>query len=139
MRKLFLFSLFISNIFIFSQEQKTEMNTENNSVIYKKAEFPGGDTAFRKELFKMINAYIDIKTYAVNGVFTFSFDVQPDGKIKNLDVNPKVKNSELFIDDMLFCMRKVKTKWISATKDRMPITSNYTIKINFITDHTEHE
>ena len=54
----------------------------------------------------MINAYIDIKTYAVNGVFTFSFDVQPDGKIKNLDVNPKVKNSELFIDDMLFCNEK---------------------------------
>ena len=46
MRKFFLLSLFISNIFIFSQEQKTEMNTESTSVIYKKAEFPGGDTAF---------------------------------------------------------------------------------------------
>lgn len=116
-------------------------NSIDNSISYitQKAEFPGGDEAFRKELFKYIHGYIDLKQYAVNGLFIFSFDIDTDGKTKNLSVTPRVKNSEMFIDDMLFCMRKVKTKWKPAIENGVPVKSRYSLKINFISDHFDHD
>lgn len=137
MKKLifFLFCL----ISFFGNSQTKNSNDSSISYITQRAEFPGGDEAFRKELFKYINGYIDLKHYAVNGLFVFSFDIDTEGKTKNLSVTPRVKNSELFIDDMLFCMRKVKTKWKPAIENGVPVKSRYSLKINFITDHTEHE
>ncbi|MBW3520659.1 hypothetical protein [Chryseobacterium sp. NKUCC03_KSP] len=58
----------------------------------------------------MIHGYIDLRKYAVNGQFTFLFDVTTDGKVDNLKVLPKVKDSELFIDDMNFAIKRVKKK-----------------------------
>ena len=69
----------------------------------------------------------------------FSFEVDTDGKTKNLSVTPRVKNSEMFIDDMLFCMKRVKTKWKPATENGVPVKSTYNLKINFITDHFDHD
>lgn len=136
MQKLFFICLLFISVALFSQDQKLENLTPQYTVVnYKKASFPGGDNAYRKELYKMIHGYIDLSTYAANGVFTFSFDVDIDGKTKNLSVSPKVKNSELFIEDMLFCMKKIKTKWTPATENGVPVKSKYTIKINFVTDH----
>ncbi|WP_435523052.1 hypothetical protein [Chryseobacterium indoltheticum] len=54
----------------------------------------------------MIHAYIDLNQYGVNGVFTFIFDIDKNGKAGNLKVLPKVKNSEMFIDDMKFALKK---------------------------------
>ncbi|MCW3160853.1 energy transducer TonB [Chryseobacterium oryctis] len=109
-----------------------------NTEISRNAEFPGGDDAFTKEFLRMVHAYIDLRKYAVNGQFVFVFDVNTDGKIGNLDVLPKVKNSEMFIEDMDFAIRKVKKKWKPAIKDGNPVISKKVIKINFTSDHFDH-
>ncbi|OCA79564.1 hypothetical protein BBH99_05725 [Chryseobacterium contaminans] len=102
------------------------------------AEFPGGDEAFTKEFLQMIHSYIDLRKYAVNGKFVFVFDVNTNGKTENLDVLPKVKNSEMFIDDMKFAIKKVKKKWKPAMKNGEPVVSKKIIKINFTSDHFDH-
>ncbi|AZA81177.1 hypothetical protein C1637_00940 [Chryseobacterium lactis] len=117
--------------------QKSQPQNEN-TPISQNAEFPGGDAAFTQEFLQMIHAYIDLKKYAVNGVFVFVFDVNIDGKAENLDVLPKVKNSEMFIDDMKFALKKVKKKWKPAIKDGKPEVSKKVIKINFTSDHFDH-
>jgi len=117
----------------YAQQSQTE------NLISKEAEFPGGDSAFTKEFLKMIHAYIDLDKYAVNGQFVFVFDVNTDGKVSKLDVLPKVKNSEMFIDDMQFAIRRVKPKWRPAMKEGKPIFSKKIIKINFTTDHFDHD
>ena len=86
----------------------------------------------------MINAYIELRKYAVNGLFHFMFTIDVNGKIKNVQVYPQVKNSEMFIDDMQFAMKRVKTRWIPAKKNDVPIESKYVLKINFTTDHFDH-
>lgn len=128
---LFLFLGFIG----YSQDSKVQTAAIVNS---QNAEFPGGDDAFTKEFLRMIYAYIDLKKYAVNGKFVFVFDVNTSGKVENLDVLPKVKNSEMFIDDMKFAIKKVKQKWKPAMKDGQPVISKKIIKINFTSDHFDH-
>lgn len=115
-----------------TQSPKEEITTSQN------AQFPGGDEAFTKEFLQMIHSYIDLKKYAVNGKFVFVFDVNTDGKVENLDVLPKVKNSEMFIDDMKFAIKKVKKKWKPAMKDGQPVVSKKIIRINFTSDHFDH-
>lgn len=115
-----------------SQSPKEEVVSSQN------AEYPGGDEAFTKEFLQMIHAYVDLRKYAVNGKFVFVFDVNTNGKVDNLDVLPKVKNSEMFIDDMKFAIKKVKKKWKPAMKDGQPVVSKKIIKINFTSDHFDH-
>ncbi|MBU4538963.1 MAG: energy transducer TonB [Weeksellaceae bacterium] len=134
--KKFLFVLLLFPLIAFAQT--TEDQNPHHLTITEKAKFPGGDKAYREELFKMIHAYIDLQKYAVNGVFHFMFDIDVNGKIKNLQVYPKVQNSEMFIDDMLFAMKRVKTKWKPAMRDNKPVESKYVLKINFISDHFDH-
>ena len=134
-KTIFFFFLRISLLGI-AQTQKTDESA--NSTVTQKAEFPGGEEAYRKELYKMINGYIDMSKYAANGIFTFSFDIDIDGKTKNLSVTPRVKNSEMFIEDMLFCMKKIKTKWKPALANGVAVKTNYKIKINFISDHFDN-
>lgn len=103
MRKIIILIAMVLNGIFYSQVQNTSQAESRTQIIsLKKAEFPGGDDAYRKELFKYIYGYIDLQKYAVNGLFVFSFEIDTDGKTKNLSVTPRVKNSEMFIDDMLF-------------------------------------
>lgn len=113
--------------------------TQNENRISANAEFPGGDSAFSQEYLKMIHAYIDLGKYAVNGQFVFIFDINSNGKISNLDVLPKVKNSEMFIEDMQFAIKRVKQKWKPAMKEGIPVVSKKVIKINFTSDHFDHD
>ncbi len=116
-----------------------ETQTQNENKISGNAEFPGGDSAFSQEYLKMIHAYIDLGKYAVNGQFVFIFDVDKNGKISNLDVLPKVQNSEMFIEDMQFAIKRVKKKWKPAMKEGSPVVSKKVIKINFTSDHFDHD
>lgn len=120
----------------YSQENQTQNEQVSTS---QNAEFPGGDDAFAKEFLKMIHAYIDMNKYAANGQFVFVFDIGPNGKIGNLDVLPKVKNSEMFIEDMEFAIKRVKKKWKPATQNGKPVVSKKVIKINFTSDHFDHD
>lgn len=139
MKKSILF-FFLCISFLGISQTQNPTPTQNSSVVsFQKAEFPGGDNAYRNELFKVIHGYIDMSKYAVNGVFVFSFDIDIDGRTKNLSVSPKVKNSEMFIEDMLFCKKRIKTKWKPATENGIAVKTNYKIKINFISDHFDHD
>ncbi len=124
---------------IFSKCFSQENQTNNTNVTYKNAEYPGGDSAFSHDFLKMIKGYIDLSKYAVNGEFAFIFDIGTDGKISNIDVLPKVKNSEMFIEDMQFAMKKVKKKWKPAFNNGLAVVSKKVIRINFTTDHFDHD
>lgn len=133
MKKYILLYFLLVGFTAFSQE------TQNENRISANAEFPGGDSAFSQEYMKMIHAYIDLGKYAVNGQFVFIFDIDTHGKISNLEVLPKVKNSEMFIEDMQFAITRVKKKWTPAMKEGIPVISKKVIKINFTSDHFDHD
>lgn len=133
-RQLLVFALAISSYSIAQTQQSNEPLT-----ITQQAEFPGGDSAFTKEFMKMLHGYIDLETYKVNGVFSFVFTIDKKGKISNLAIHPKVKNSEMFIEDMQFAMRKVKQKWKPAMAQNTPVESRYILKINFDRNDYDHD
>lgn len=119
--------------------QQTAVQTYQTSENYQKAEFPGGDEAFRKEFMNMVYAYIDIALYAIQGQVTFVFNIDTKGKISNIDVLPKFKNNEMFIDDMKYAAKKVKGKWAPATKNSIPVDSKFVMKVNFTNNVYDHD
>ena len=44
----------------------------------------------------------------------------------------------MFIEDMLFCMKKIKIKWKPAVANGVAVKTNYKIKINFVSDHFDN-
>jgi hypothetical protein len=134
--KKYLFIFLLISVSAFDQKQNSE---EQPKMIYtEKAKFPGGDEAFRAEFHKMVNGYIDLRQYFVNGIFYFSFIIDVNGKIKNLNIVPKVKNSDMFIEDMMFAMKKIKTKWKPALQNGQPVESKYILSVDFTSDHFDH-
>lgn len=120
----------------FSQETATQTQQIFDN---KKAEFPGGDEAFRKEFMNMVHAYIDMALYAIQGQVTFIFNIDSKGKINNIDVLPKFKNNEMFIDDMKYATKKVKGKWKPATKNGVAVDSKFVMKVNFDNNGYDHD
>lgn len=131
---LLIVALFISTTY-YSQTETAESKTG----ITSKAEFPGGQTAFRKEFMKMVHAYVDITAYAVNGKFSFVLIIDEKGKMSELKIFPKVKNDEVFRQDMDFAMRRIKKKWKPALQNGVPVESRYLFEINFTSDHSDEE
>ncbi|MDP9957099.1 hypothetical protein J2X97_002765 [Epilithonimonas hungarica] len=131
---LLIISLLISNpVFSQSETSKTEIVSDS------KAEFPGGQTAFRNEFMKMVHAYVDITAYAVNGKFSFVLTIDEKGKMSELKIYPKVRNDEEFKQDMNFVMKRIKKKWKPAIKNGVPVSSNIIFEINFTSDHSDEE
>lgn len=122
----------------FSQ-QATAQYQYQNSADFQKAEFPGEVEAFRKEFLNMVHAYIDMALYAIQGEVTFIFNINSKGKIDKLDVLPKFKNNEMFIDDMKYALKKVKGKWSPATKSGVPVDSKAIMKIRFENNTFDHD
>jgi hypothetical protein len=118
--------------------QDTTAQTQNTENI-QKAEFPGGDEAFQKEFMNMVHAYIDIALYAIQGKVTFIFNIDEKGKIDKIDVLPKFKNNEMFIDDMKYAVKKVKGKWKPATKNGAPVDSKFVMKVQFNNNTYDHD
>ena len=90
----------------FSQSETTKTSILADS----KAEFPGGQDAFRKEFMRMVYAYVDMTAYAVNGKFSFILTIDEKGKMSELKIYPKVRNDEEFKQDMNFAMKRIKKK-----------------------------
>ena len=105
----------------------------------QKAEFPGGDEAFKKQFMDMLHAYVDTQSYAINGKVTFVINIAPDGKMNRLDVLPKIKNAEMFIGDVKYAMKKIKGKWKPAMKDSTPVDSKMVVKVDFSTNGYDHD
>ncbi|PWN58628.1 energy transducer TonB [Chryseobacterium viscerum] len=122
----------------FSQETKTQIQVQPGED-FRKAEFPGGEDAFRKEFLNMVHAYIDVALYAIQGEVTFLFNINSKGKIDKVDILPRFKNDETFIDDMKFALKKVKGKWQPATKNGIPVDSKLIMKIRFSNNAYDHD
>ncbi len=105
----------------------------------RRAEFPGGEKAFREEFMKMVHAYVDITAYAVNGKFSFILTIDERGKMSELKIYPKVRNDTEFKQDMNFAMKRIKKKWKPAIKDGVPVSSDIIFEINFTSDHSDEE
>ncbi|PQA93667.1 hypothetical protein B0A69_11745 [Chryseobacterium shigense] len=120
--------LFIGMKGFSQQTTQTEVTTYT-----EKAEFPGGDQAFRKQFMEMLYAYVDTQSYAINGKVTFVINISLDGKMNRLDILPKIGNSEMFVDDVKYAMKKIKGKWKPAMKDTTPVDSKMIVKVNFST------
>lgn len=136
MKKLFIF-LMLSSALAFAQTAPADKPAGTGYT--EKAEFPGGDDAFRAEFHKMVNGYIDMNQYAANGLFHFIFDIDVNGKIKNLQILPKVENSDMFIDDMMFAVKRIKKKWKPASRNGQPVESKYVLNVTFTSDHFDHD
>lgn len=87
----------------------------------------------------MVHAYIDMALYAIQGKVTFVFNIDSRGKISQIDVLPKFKNNEMFIDDMKYAAKKVKGKWTPAKKNGVPVDSKFVMKVNFSTNTYDHD
>lgn len=122
----------------FSQETKAQIQVQPGED-FRKAEFPGGEDAFRKEFLNMVHAYIDVALYAIQGEVTFLFNINSKGKIDKVDILPRFKNDETFIDDMKFALKKVKGKWQPATKNGVPVDSKLIMKIRFNNNAYDHD
>jgi hypothetical protein len=129
---LLILPLLFSSGKVFSQE--TAVQTQQTSANYHKPEFPGGNEAFQKEFMNMVHAYIDIALYAIQGKVTFIFNIDTKGKIDRIDVLPKFKDNEMFIDDMKYAVKKVKGKWSPATQNGVAVDSKFVMKVNFSHD-----
>lgn len=111
--------------------------TCNDNAQFVRSQFDGGDLAFNRELFKYISTYVDKESYVVNGVFFLHLDIDSNGKITNLDITPKVDNSEMFLKDLMFAVKRIKKNWTSAKCNNVPVASKIRIKMNFVTESTE--
>jgi hypothetical protein len=119
---------------------QTEANIQKQTIIQdQKAEFPGGQNAFKNEFMKMVYAYVDITAYAVNGKFSFVLTIDEKGKMSELKIYPKVRNDEEFKQDMNFAMKRIKKKWKPAIKNGVPVSSNIIFDINFTSEHSDEE
>ncbi|MGE4514601.1 MAG: energy transducer TonB [Chryseobacterium sp.] len=119
--------------------QTTTVVVQQNTENYQKAEFPGGDEAFQKEFMNMVHAYIDIALYAIQGQVTFILNIDTKGKINQIEVLPKFKDNEMFIDDMKYAAKKVKGKWKPATRNGIPVDSKFVMKVNFSNNAYDHD
>ncbi|WP_223609142.1 energy transducer TonB [Chryseobacterium sp. OSA05B] len=133
---LFLLPLLFSGIKGFSQQIS---QVEVTPSYTQKAKFPGGDEAFRKQFMDMLHAYVDTQSYAINGKVIFVINIAPDGKMNRLNVLPRIKNSEMFIDDVKYAMKKIKGKWKPAMKENTPVDSDITVRVNFSTNGYDHD
>lgn len=126
MIKTIFLTFFFSLISIFSFAQNT------------KAEFPGGNAAFKKEFLRMVDSYVDASLYAVDGKFTIVIKIDENGKMTDLKIYPKVRNYENFQQDVQFAMEKIKKKWKPATYLGKPVSSSFVFEVNFTTDYADH-
>lgn len=101
---------------------------------FKRAQFEGGDAAFNRELFRYISAYVDREIYVVNGTFFLQIEIDKEGEVSNLNVLPKVENSDGFLRDLKYAVRKIKKTWTPSKCNEVPVDSKLRIKLNFVTE-----
>lgn len=104
---------------------------------FTRAQFEGGDEAFSRELFKYISAYVDREIYVVNGPFFLHVSINSKGDVENLEVTPKVPNSQSFIRDLKFAVTRIKKRWSPAVCNEVPVSSKIRIKLNFTSESVD--
>jgi hypothetical protein len=104
-----------------------------------KAEYEGGNAVFANKFMEMLYAYVDVQSYAIEGTVTYIINVDKTGKASHLDIIPKIKNGDMFVDDSQYALKKVKGKWKPATKDGIAVSSKYIMKVNFKSNTYDHD
>ena len=99
------------------------------------AQYPGGDDLFKQVVFKNMMTYMDNDVYAVNGTFSFIFEIGKDGKIKSFDLFPKVQNGDMLYKDLNFAMKRLQVKFKPAECNEQPIESKLRLKVDFRTEN----
>ena len=99
-----------------------------------RAQFEGGDAAFNRELFRYISAYVDKEIYVVNGTFFLQMEIDKEGRVTSLNILPKVENSDGFLRDLKFAVRKIKKNWTPSKCNNVPVDSKIRIRLNFVTE-----
>lgn len=99
-----------------------------------RALYPGGIDEFRKEVIRNIGGYIDYDSYKPRGKFVLLFNIDENGKMDNIDIEPKVQNSERLFEDIKFGLKRIKGKWEPAKINGIPILSKYRFPLNFYVD-----
>lgn len=125
MKKISILILFLGAQLTFSQtlqqeEQKPAQllsEAKVNDTLYIPAEFPGGLSALRSYIAKEIKTSKFSDTPGTYRSVT-TFDVNPDGSISSVSTTG---NSPAFNEEVSRVMKKLKTKWIPATKNGQPI------------------
>ena len=114
-----------------------QLNSCSDDSQFRRAQFEGGDAAFNRELFKYISAYVDREIYVVNGTFYINVEIDKSGKMKGLDIIPKVENSDGFSRDLKFAIKKIKKNWTPSKCNNIPVDSKIRIKMNFVTESVD--
>lgn len=108
-------------------------NKSENSA-FTRAEFPGGEQAFKKEIFQQFLKSIDREAYTINGRFYMVFDVDAAGSLSNIQFGPKVQNSEMLFSDLEYAAGNIKTRWKPATCNGTPVASRQRLALHFTTE-----
>ncbi|MDO4224395.1 MAG: hypothetical protein Q4C75_00690 [Bergeyella zoohelcum] len=103
-----------------------------NSIYYTQPKT--GERAFREELERMMQSYINKEVYALNGLFYFVFEINPNGEISGVEILPRVANVDLLQNDMQFILKRLKTKWYPAKCNEKPMNSKVRMRVNFSTE-----
>ena len=64
-------------------------------------------------------------------------DIDKQGKVTNLDITPKVENSEGFLRDLKFAVKKIKKNWTPSKCNNVPVDSKIRIRLNFVTESAD--
>lgn len=110
------------------------VKNESTVSAFTKAEFPGGDQAFKKEIFQLSLKSIDREAYTINGKFYITFDVDVSGNMKNIHFAPKVQNSEMLFSDLQYAAENIKTPWKPARCNGNPVASRQRLALVFTTE-----
>ncbi len=105
--------------------------------VFTRAQFERGDAAFADELMKNISAYVDRELYVVNGVFFARLSVSRTGQVTDIEIVPKVENSEQLRRELRYSLRKIKGQWSPSKCNNTPIDSKIRITLNFETESIE--
>lgn len=99
------------------------------------AQFPGGENAFKEDLFKNMKSYLDLGIYSVNGTFELILYLNKLGDLQRFELRPQVPNSNMLYRDLELTLKKMNLKFIPATCEGIPIESKIRQKVNFRTDN----
>ncbi len=96
--------------------------------------FPSGIKAFKLVFEEKVLNAADNGKYAVNGPFSFTFDIDKEGKMQNLEMKPMVDNAKFLYSDLKNAFKKLKMQWQPATCNGQSVESKVRLKVNFRTD-----
>ncbi|MGA9213367.1 hypothetical protein [Kaistella sp.] len=104
----------------------------------KNAHYKLGEKKLQKDFNRALSFAVD-QNYAINGTMTFAIYINDTGLAKIIDIQPKVKNYELLLDDLNYVLRKKHKNWEPAQKNNKPVNSVFYYQINFNTEVYDHD